>query len=473
MNQDVEQPSNIGLRTTRQFDMIVVGGGAGGLAAARAAVRLGATTVLVQDGRVGGDCTFTGCVPSKALIEAAKRGRSFSDAMTAVHRAVEEIAATETPARLSAEGLEVLGGRARFVGPREVHVDGLRLRGRRVVLATGAQAAVPPIQGLRDTRYLTNENVFTLKTAPPSLAVLGGGAIGCELAQAFRRFGTTVTVVEALPRLLAREEPEASAVIEQTFSDEGVDVRTARSVTRVEALPDGTSRLHLEGSDGTETVTAAQVLVAVGRRAVTAGLDPQAGGVETDDRGFVKTDAHMRTTAKGVFAVGDVAGSLQFTHAADEMGRIAAHNALARPPRKRFIPSWIPAVTYTIPEVARVGLTEAEASHHGGRVAYLPMSELDRAIVAGETAGFVKLIAGPRSLLRNAGGGRILGATVVAMRGGELIHEPVLAMRTNMFAGRLAASVHAYPTWSMAIQQAAAQFFMEIGGRSARPARAD
>ncbi len=204
---------------------------------------------------------------------------------------------------------------------------------------------------------------------------------------------------------------------------------------------------------------------------MTEGLDLEAGGVETDDRGFVATDDHLATTARAIWAVGDVAGKLQFTHAADEMGRIAVANTFSRIRNRRFNPAWIPSVTYTTPEIGRVGLTEADAVSRGGRVAYLPMTEVDRAIVAGETLGFVKLIAGPRRILRNAGGGQILGATVVAERGGEVVHEAVLAMRTKMFTGRLAEAVHAYPTWSVAIQQAAAQFFMEIGGRTARPAQ--
>jgi len=202
---------------------------------------------------------------------------------------------------------------------------------------------------------------------------------------------------------------------------------------------------------------------------VDQGLD--AAGVATQ-RGFIATDDHLATSNSGVWAVGDVTGKLRLTHAADEMGRVAATNALSpRWQHRRFDPSAIPWVTFTTPEVARVGVTEAGAAAHGARVAFLPMTEVDRAIVSGQTAGFVKLIAGPRPLIRGLGGGRILGATIVAARAGELIHEPALAMRTGMFTGRLAQTVHAYPTWSVAVQQAAAQFFIEIGGRQARPAK--
>jgi pyruvate/2-oxoglutarate dehydrogenase complex dihydrolipoamide dehydrogenase (E3) component len=241
-------------------------------------------------------------------------------------------------------------------------------------------------------------------------------------------------------------------------------------VTRVDAVDGkGAARLHLAGR---ETVTAERLLVAVGRRGAIDGLGLDAAGVSTE-RGYVMADEHLATSARGVWAAGDAAGKLLFTHAGFEMGRIAATNALS--PRwllRRFNSSSIPWVTFTDPEVARVGLAEAEAAHRarGARVAFLPITEVDRAVATGETRGFVKLIAGQRPVLRAAGGGRILGATVVASRGGELIHEAALAMRTDLFTGRLAQTVHAYPTWSMAIQKAAAQFFMEIEGRRARAA---
>lgn len=212
------------------------------------------------------------------------------------------------------------------------------------------------------------------------------------------------------------------------------------------------------------------MLVAVGRTGAIEGLGLDAAGVATD-RGFIVTSDTLATSADGIWAVGDVAGKLQFTHAADEMGRIAAANALSRLPDRKFRPEWVPWVTFTGPEVARVGVTEAEAAARGARVAYVPMSEVDRAITAGATDGFVKLVAGPRTVLRNAGGGRLLGATVVAARGGELIGEAALALRTGMFVGRLAQTIHPYPTWSTALRQAAAQFFMDVGGRRARPAQ--
>lgn len=452
--------------TRMDHDLIVIGGGAGGLAAARAARRRGATTLLVQQGPLGGDCTFTGCVPSKALIAAAAGGSSFADAMRTVHDAVATIARGEDDSVLGSEGVDVVHGWATFRDPNTVDIDGHVLRARRFVIATGARPAVPPIDGLDQVDYLTNETVFDLDRLPGSLAVLGGGAIGCELTQAFARLGSTVTIVEALDRVLTREEPETSAAITDALQRDGVDVRVGHAVTRVEPmLQKGAAILHL--ADGTR-VAADRVLVAVGRAGSVAGLGLEHAGVETS-KGFVVTDDHLATTARGIWAVGDVAGRLQLTHAADEMGRVAVANALGRR-RRRFDARAIPWAVFTAPEVGRVGLTEAETVDRGGRVAYLPFTELDRAIVTGDTTGFVKLIVGPRRVTRNAGGGIVLGATVVAPVGGELVHEAALAMRTNMFAGRLAQTVHAYPTWSVAIRQAAAQLFMEVGGRAARPA---
>lgn len=455
--------------TTADYDLAVVGGGAGGLAAARGGARRGLRTALIQDGRVGGDCTFTGCVPSKTLIEAASQGRDFAEAMSRLHDVVEQIASNESPDVLVREGIEVIEGRACFVAKRTLSAGGLTIRARRIILATGSAPAVPPISGLTDLDYLTNENVFELSTLPASLAVLGGGAIGCELAQVFSRFGSEVHVFEAADRLLAREEPEASAVIAHALSADGVTLHLDAKVGAFARSADGRGIWSTVSGKVIETD---RLIVAVGRRPVTEGLDPDAGNVELDDRGFIRTDGHLRSTAPGVYAVGDVTGRLPFTHAADEMGRLAVHNAFRRIVRSRFDTTPIPWVTFTDPEVARVGVSEAEAAGSGARVAFLPMSGVDRAVMAGRTDGFVKLITGPRPLLRSVGGGVMLGATIVGPRAGEMIHEVAFAMRTKAFTGRLAQTVHAYPSWSTAIRQAAAQFFFEVDGQTARPAGA-
>lgn len=445
------------------YDVIVLGAGAAGLATARGTVTADARTLLVTEGPPGGDCTFTGCVPSKTLIESAADGLPFDAAMARVRDTVAAIATTENEDVLRGEGIDVRRGTARFTGRTTIDVAGERFSAPRVVIATGATPLLPPIPGLADVPALTTDTVFDLTDAPESLAVLGGGAVGCELAQAFARLGVRVSLIEAADRLLPGVDPQASALLTDAFRAEGIDVATSAAAESVHGDHSG---ITLRA--GGRTFTAQRLLVAAGRRPATEGLGLAAAGVATGARGEIRTDQHLATTARGVFAAGDVTGLAELTHAAYAMGRIAAGSTSRRFRR----PSWgtpIPSVVFTDPEIATVGLAEHEVTDPRARVAYLPMSEVDRAVAADATAGFVTLIAGPKRLLGNAGGGRLLGATVVGTRAGELIGEPTLAMTSGMFTGRLAQAVHAYPTWSIAIQQAAAQFVGEFGGRTARP----
>jgi pyruvate/2-oxoglutarate dehydrogenase complex dihydrolipoamide dehydrogenase (E3) component len=455
------------------WDLIVIGGGAAGLGAARAAAVSGANVLLASEGEIGGECTFTGCVPSKTLIDAAARGAGFAEAMAAVRRSVGAIAATETAEVLGREGVTVLRGHAEFTAPLTLSVVGQELRARRFVIGTGSLPAVPRVPGLARADYLTSETIWELANLPARLAVLGGGAVGCELAQAFARLGSEVTIIEAAPRLLPAADPAASQVIAGVLRAEGIGVHTGTAAASARRADQAVTVTLASG----EELTADRLLVATGRRPVTGHLGLDAAGVVLDESGYIVTDGHLATTAPGIYAAGDVTGRMPLTHAAFAMGRIAARNAL-RPRhavRARFDPVPIPWVVFTDPEVAQIGLTEMQAAlaHPGARVAFLPIGEADRAVTAARTEGFVKLIAGRRPVLGTAGGGRVLGATIVAARAGEMIHEPALAMRTAMFTGRLAQAVHAYPTWSLAIQQAAAQFFGEFGGRTARPAQLD
>ena len=451
-------------------DLLVIGGGAGGISAAQAATRRGASVLIVQDGPIGGDCTFTGCVPSKALLSAAAAGASFDEAMARVRHAVGTIAGNEDDAAMAAQGIAVRHGRATFSAPGVVDVDGTKIRARRTIVATGAGPVVPPIEGLDAIDTLTNETLFDLAHQPASMAVLGGGPIGVEMAQAFARLGTRITLIEAEDRVLPREESEASAIVARALTVDGVDLRVGARLEKVERVEVG-ARLHLAAGAPVEVE---RVLVAIGRRPASRGFGLEEIGVTLDDRGFVRTDDTLRTTVPGIWAVGDVTGRLQFTHVAARMGLIAADNALSRLARvrpKRFDTAAIPWVTFTDPEVGHVGMTEAEAADHGGRVATVPFDAFDRAIATGRTDGYVTLIAGPRWLLGNAGGGRLLGATVVGPSAGELVNEVALGIQTGMFAGRLAQTVHAYPSWSMALQIAAAQLFFDVDGRGHRPAR--
>jgi pyruvate/2-oxoglutarate dehydrogenase complex dihydrolipoamide dehydrogenase (E3) component len=450
------------------YDLIVIGGGAGGLSAARAGAQRGLSTLLISAGPLGGDCTFSGCIPSKTLIEGARQGLSFAAAMDRMRRVVASIADSENADVLRSEGVRVLEGIARFVGPRRLAVGSDRFAAKRFVVATGSTPTIPSGLGLDSVPYLTNETVFDLKAAPESLAILGGGPLGCELAQAYQRLGVSVTVFEAKSRLLPDEEAEVGSTLADVLRHEGVDVQLAAPVSGVTALKSGLVEVRF---DERTTVVAERLLVAGGRSPVAGGLDAEAGGVTFDRQGFIITDDFLATTAQGVFAVGDVTGRQPYTHAADEMGRIAVANAFSRAHSRRFRTSAIPWVTFTDPEIARVGMNEEAAAAVGGRVAYVPMTEVDRAITCDHTVGFVKLMAGPRRIGGNVGGGKLLGATIMSERGGELIHEVAMAMRSGMLTGRLAQTVHAYPTWSIAIRQAAGQFFATTGGRDARPAR--
>jgi pyruvate/2-oxoglutarate dehydrogenase complex dihydrolipoamide dehydrogenase (E3) component len=448
-------------------DLIVIGGGTAGLAVARAARRRGASVVMVTDGPPGGDCTFTGCVPSKTLIASAHLG--FPQAMARVRETVVAIAADESEAVLEREGIGVFRARAVVLDPQRVEVNGLILRTTRLVIATGSGPIVPDVPGLRESPYLTNETLFELTALPEHLVVLGGGAIGCEMAQAFRRLGARVTLLESSDSLLGKEERVAGEVVGTALAAAGIDVRLRTELKRVTGA--GTA-LALETTSG--SLTCSHLLVAVGRRPFTGGTE--ALGLRCSDSGAIEVDARMRTSVKGVFAAGDVTGRLPFTHAADEMGRVAVGNAFGGVGKvlQVFKEDAIPWVTFTDPEVARVGLTEAQAAerHKGARVVELPMSAVDRARTSDRTDGFVKVVVGPRRVTGNAGGGRVLGATIVAERAGEMIAEIALAMRTGMLTGRLAQTSHAYPTWSVAVQQAVGQLF-GVGERAPRDARAD
>lgn len=446
-------------------DLIILGGGTAGLGAARSARAQGAKPLLITDGPVGGDCTFTGCVPSKTLISQSRRGASFADAIRVVHETIAVIAAEESADVLRSEGVEVIDGRGTISAADTVHVDGTSYSAQHLLIATGARAAIPPIPGLADVTFLTNETLFELETLPPRLGIIGGGPIGCEMAMAFAGFGSAVTIFEGAPRLIPNEEPEASAVIERAMAAIGVDVRTGSFVSGVSA---GGSAISLT-VDG-HVVDVDTLLVATGRSANTSGFGLEALGVELSKSGHIDVDEKLRTSVKGIIAAGDVTGLLPFTHAADEQARMAVGHALGKGSRWKYSTAATPWVTFTSPEVARVGVLESDAPK-GAMVAHLPLSHVDRAITEGRTDGFIKLIAGPKTLTRGLFGGQIVGATIVADRAGEMIHGPTLAARLGMFVGRLAQVTTPYPTWSTGVQQAAGQFFQPVNGLEARPAR--
>lgn len=460
-------------------DVVVVGAGAAGLGAADAAVRKGASVALVERRRLGGECTWAGCVPSKALIERAREvwgGRrqgltgevDFPRIMAEVHAAMERIGQDESLPTLEAKGIRVLEGQATFTGPRQLSVDGTNVTARRaVILATGSAPAVPAVDGLEGSPYLTNDTVFELTALPTRLGVLGGGPIGLELAQTYQRLGSAVTLLQRGPRLAPKEEPEASEVLAAVLRAEGVDVRLGSELKGVSGT--GPVTLHATGGD----VEVDALLVAVGRQPVTDGLGLDVVGVERSEPGWIRVDDKLRTSVEGVLAIGDCTGGLQFTHVGYDQGAQAVANALGRRPG-RWNDAVIPWATFTDPEIGRVGMTEQQAFEvHGARarVAHLPMADTDRGRATGKTEGFVKLIAGPKGPLGSLAGGSLLGATVVCPTGGDVVHEVAVLMRAGAFAGRLAQAVHAYPSWSMTVRECAAQLFLTYRGRDARPAR--
>jgi len=466
------------------YDLAVLGAGATGLSAARTARAAGRRVALVEADRPGGDCTHYGCVPSKALLETARRVQAarsgpaygfsatvqvdFPAVMERVHRVIADIEQDESPELLRSQGIDLLTGWAVVTGPDSVEVDGRRVTFERLVVATGSRAFVPPVEGLADVPYLDNRSVFALQELPEHLLVLGGGPIGVELAQAFRRLGSQVTVVEGAATILGREEPEAQAAVTAVLEREGVRLCTGTQVVRAAAGP----VLHL--ADGS-SLSGSHLLVAVGRSPATDGLGLDSAGVRLD-KGRVVTDDRLQA-APTVWAAGDCTSRLQFTHVGDEQGRVAAGNAFAgRTPWSgtAWDDSVVPWVTFTEPEVAHVGLTEAQAvAEHGDvvRVSTVFDTAGDRARTAGETDGFVKLVAVPGKL----GGmalGRLVGMTVVGPMAGEQITEGALSMRAGTLVGRLAQTIHAYPTWSLSTRIAAARFFGSHGGDPARPGRA-
>jgi len=441
------------------------------LTAALAARHEGANVALVErEERLGGDCTYYGCVPSKSLIDTAHAvaearrlasdgildvapGLAFHAVRVRQQEVVQEIGHDERDERFISLGIALFRGSAAFLGAHELQVGDASLHADRFVIATGSEPALPPLDGLDRVPYLTNRTVFDLVELPQRLLVLGGGSIGLELAQAFQRFGSRVTVVELLDSLLPNDEPEAGRLVEHALKAEGVELLLGSGAVAVRESG-GEIALVLDRGE----LRGDALLVATGRRAAVAGLGLAELGVELE-RGYVRVDRRCRTSIGHVFAAGDVTGGLQFTHVAAHEGSVAGRNAAGK--RARLGERVVPWVTFVDPETAHVGLTEREAQQEHRRVKAVTfsMAGVDRARIAGHPDGFVKLVAVPRPVLGWLGGGVLVGAQVVGPRAGELIHECALAIHTRMFAGRLAQMIHAYPTMSMALQQAASQLF--------------
>lgn len=435
-----------------RYNLVVVGGGTAGLICAFGAAGLGAKVALIERAYLGGDCLNFGCVPSKALLAAAGRARAanrsgpeaFTEAMEEVRRLRAEIGAHDSAKRLTDAGIDVFFGDACFVDKQTIVVEGTPLRFRRAVVATGARAAVPPIRGLAESKFLTNETVFELTELPRRLLILGAGAIGCELAQAFARLGSIVTVFDTAPRPLPRESPEASRILSERLKADGVTLEMSASVVRVE----GTTFVL---GDGREPAGDA-VLVATGRTPNIDGLGLAAAGVSFDGRTGLVVDDRLRSTNRRIYAAGDVASHHKFTHAADAMARIVLRNALfgGRARVSRLTMSWC---TYTSPEIAHVGMTAVEAEAAGDRVITLThgLDHTDRAVVDGTPVGFASAFVDRKS-------GRVLGATMVAPHAGESIGEMALVVTNKLSISAVGATIHPYPTVAEAWKRLADQF---------------
>jgi pyruvate/2-oxoglutarate dehydrogenase complex dihydrolipoamide dehydrogenase (E3) component len=450
-----------------ETDICVIGAGSGGLSVAAGAVQMGARVVLIEKGRFGGDCLNFGCVPSKSLIAAAhaahapRAGAAFGVApaeprvdFAAVHDHVQGviagIAPHDSPERFEGLGCVVIRAAARFVSPREVEAGGKTVRARRFVIATGSRPGAPPIPGLAETPYLTNESVFELKECPRRLIVIGGGPIGLEMAQSFRRLGAAVTVLE-LFSIMARDDPEAVAVVRARLLAEGVALREGAKILRAEKR-DGGVAVTIEKDGRSDTLEATHLLVAAGRVANVEGLDLEKAGVAYTKKG-VSVDAGLVTSNRRVFAIGDAAGSHQFTHMAGYHAGIVIRRALFRLFWTKVDDRGVPWVTFTDPELAQAGLSEAEAKKRHGDVRVLrwPYAENDRARAERATEGFVKAITTPK--------GRILGATVVGRQAGELIHVWTLAIQNRMKIGQMAGFIAPYPTLGEISKRAAGSFY--------------
>jgi len=450
----------------RRFDynLLVIGAGAAGLVTAYIASSARARVALIEQGQMGGDCLNTGCIPSKTLIRSAKlanegnhperfglSGRlepDFAAIMRRIDGAIARVAPHDSVERYSGLGVDVVRGRARVVDPWTVEVDGRRLTGRRLVLASGAEPAIPPIPGLADVEPLTSETLWNLTEMPVRLLVLGGGAIGCELAQSFARLGCSTTLVEAMPRLLSREDEEVSDVMRASLEADGVTVITAASIRSFEQ--GAQSRFAVLADDW--RLSFDRILVSVGRRPRTQGFGLEDLGLLDDGRLVV--DEHLRTRLPTIYAAGDVIGRLQFTHAAGHYAWFAAMNALFGSFKTwRLQTKAFPTVIYTDPEIARVGLSEAEAREQGiaHDVTRYELAELDRAIADGANNGFVKVLTVP-------GRDRILGATIVGARAGDMLGEFTLAIRHGLGLNAILRTVHPYPGWTEAAKAVAGQW---------------
>lgn len=451
-----------------EADICVIGAGSAGLSVAAGAARFGASTVLIERDRMGGECLNTGCIPSKSLLAAANAAQSirfsgrfgidgseprvdYARVRRHVEAAIGEIAPADSVERFEGLGVTVIRAEACFLGPREIEAGGRRIRARRVVVAAGSSPAIPPIPGLEAAPYLTNETVFRHEVLPEHLVVIGGGPIGIELAQAYRRLGSRVTVLEER-RALSHDDPELASLLVRRLEGEGVEIREGVEIKRVDASAGTRIRVVARHAGQMAEIEGSHLLVAAGRRPNVGALGLPKAGIAWTDNGIV-VDGRLRTTARGVYAIGDVSAGPRFTHVADYQAKIVIRNALLRLPAKVNYRS-LPWVTFTDPELAQAGLTEEQARREHGRdveVVRADFSHNDRARTERSTFGRAKIVA-----RRN---GRVLGASILGPHAGELIHLWVLAIEQGLKLRHVAGMLAPYPTFGQISTRAAGEFY--------------
>lgn len=461
----------------KMWDLVVVGGGSAGIVASQTAASLGASVVLVEKDRMGGDCLWTGCVPSKSLIAAASMasearragdlginvsnvGVDFPAVMDHIRSAVATIEPVDSPEALEKAGVTVLNGTGHFTAPGVLCVDGKPIKFRQSLLAMGASPAIPSIPGLSDIDYFTSDSIWDLTDLPRRLVVLGAGSLGCELGQAFARLGSEVTLVEAAATILPREDPEAAVLVARSMELDGTRLLTGRAVRRIVDDADGGGEVVIGTGPDATRVAFDQLLVAVGRRPRTQDLGLENVGVQTDSRGFVKVSPTMRTTNKRIWAAGDLTDHPQFTHTAGVNGSLAAVNAVLGLRRKADTNA-VPRVTFTDPEVAAVGHSTADTESSDISILAHAHDAVDRAIAENNVHGVTRMAIDRK--------GRILGGTIVGPRAGESISELTLAVRLGLRTKDIANTIHPYPTFSDGVWLAAIE---DVRRRLKRPTTA-
>jgi pyruvate/2-oxoglutarate dehydrogenase complex dihydrolipoamide dehydrogenase (E3) component len=458
-----------------EFDLIVIGGGSAGVTAAMKAVKSGARVALIErSGRFGGTCRYVGCVPSKTLLHTARvlhQQRNHAAALglpandpawdwrrvqqhkNKIIRRVGGDDGYGPPSEFGEAGGHTFEGEARFRSRTEIAIGDTTLRTRNTIIATGSRPQLPPIDGLERVPYLTWETIFDVPAIPPSLAIIGGGPLAIEFAQMFGRFGSRVTVLEATDQIMPQADADAARLLCDLLGNEGVEIRTSIKITA--ARRDGDDCV-LEIDGGSEKLSFTHLLIAAGIQPNTDNLDLDRAGVQVTDKDSIKVDEQLRTTAEGIWAVGDVATKHPFTHIAAYEAGIAVENAIqqaGKPVDERVVP-W---AVYTDPSLAHVGMTEKEAREQGIAIvtATIEVGDVERSLLAEQQAGMIKLVA-------RREGGELLGADIVSQRADDMIHEAALAMQQRLPVRAIAATIHAYPTWSQGLQQAAATLAEQI-----------